>query len=96
MGVVVNFLWHRVKKYYIRQFRQFCVLLFTFLLGLFIDLWVHEQNEYKLQRAHFFDAVVLIQNGSQSLYPYRKSVWCVCVCVCVVIFFNRSDSCFFQ
>ena len=57
MGVVVNFLWHRVRRYYVRQWRQFLLLLCAFALGVFLDLWVHEQPDYKNEMT-FFQAIV--------------------------------------
>ncbi len=36
MGIIVKFLWERVRRYYVRQWRQFCVLLLSFVLGIYM------------------------------------------------------------
>ena len=70
MGVIVRFLWQRVRQYYVRQFRQYCLLLFTFVFGIFCDLWVHEQKDYlKLYGKELMFADALMQDHSQSPFP---------------------------
>jgi hypothetical protein len=66
MGVIVRFLWQHVKKYYVRQWREFCLLLFTFVFGIYLDLYCNEQKDYTLKLDLF---TALTQDHSKSTYP---------------------------